>query len=98
MGRYELITGKKIEESLDQKINRKVSIQSFRVPEFLDPVTARYYCEICGDVIPREWLNVGEDFLVCSKKSCWEKFLPPDLVEKFLKSKSRYDLLKEQNP
>ena len=89
MNRYDLITGKKIKESLDQKINQRALIQTH--------IQSGPRCEICGDEIPQGWLNGEQDFLICSKKFCWEKFLPPDLVDKFLKSKSRYDLLKEQN-
>jgi hypothetical protein len=90
MGRYDIITGK-IKESLDQKINRKI-LNGYT---FSGQRSVKCFCEICGDEIPKGWLNGENDFLVCQKKSCWEKFLPPDLVEKFLKSKSRYDLIKE---
>jgi len=102
MGRYELITGKKKEtrpESIDQKIDRRgLLINSLGHVIGDCNNSGGPLCEICGDKIPKDWLNGENDFLVCKKKSCWEKFLPPDLIEKFLKSKNRYEILREENP
>ncbi len=101
MGRYELITGKKKETqpvSIDQKINRRGLLINSLGHVIGDCTNKNILCEICGDPIPENWLKGENDFLVCKKKSCWEKFLPPELVDKFLKSKSRYDILKEENP
>jgi hypothetical protein len=56
-------------------------------------------CVVCQDVIDQEWLQsdpVDEIPPLCRKKSCWEKFLPTDLVKKFFSSKNRYQILKEK--
>ena len=97
MGRYDLITGK-IKEVVPDSLDQKINTVSVTLAQAIADGRYSKFCEVCGDEIPKDWLNGENDFLVCKKKSCWEKFLPPDLVDKFLKSKSRYDLLKEENP
>jgi hypothetical protein len=100
MGRYDLITGKIKEtrpESIDQRINRQGLLISPLGNIIGNCNNEDLLCEICGEPIPKNWLDGKNDFLVCKKKSCWEKFLPSDLIERFLKSKSRYEILKKEN-
>ena len=55
-------------------------------------------CSICDDPIDEDWAdNNFTEHPLCRKKSCWEKFLPSDLVKKYFPpALTRYELLKKE--
>lgn len=61
------------------------------------PHSIPYKCLICEDTIKPGWLKSEDDPHICDKRSCWEKFLPTDMVKKHLTFPDRYTILKRQH-
>jgi len=87
MNRYSLAKGKESREFRDPDDRSMSPVTDIDDAEKNSShLITNVRCSVCEEVIDLEWLKTTIEVPLCRKRSCWEKFLPMDIVNKFFRN------------